>query len=317
MSRQPYDDKKNFRKVKKPKRRRMVEDVLSVVIQITSLVIVPNTPSMIKRRSLSDVGAIVESKKEEIFLMALDNNEVLSDTPYYSSSSLDNESWENEYDKLCKSIRIINKNKQLKAKNEVLKREACELKAKVEQLERNKEISLDCESCVDLQSKISSLTLILASFRNSSLSLQEMLEMQKAPKDKHGLGYTEVIASSSSTKTKKSSPKNIKMPSVELASPVPSAREPACSDELNRLFAENTGNGKFLGNNIFKKNDSVLITRKPILNISKNFKQPPILKLGQALGKGKIQTHPKPLHRKSNTLYPKRNYHQVGWNYRT
>ncbi|GKC15415.1 zf-CCHC domain-containing protein [Tanacetum coccineum] len=39
-----------------------------------------------------------DSKKEEICLMALDNNEVLSDTPYYSSSSLDNESWENEYD---------------------------------------------------------------------------------------------------------------------------------------------------------------------------------------------------------------------------
>ncbi|GKD11150.1 hypothetical protein Tco_1190835 [Tanacetum coccineum] len=145
-----------------------------------------------------------DCKKEEICLMALDNNEVLSDTPYYSSPFLDNESWGNEYDKLCKiSLRIINKNKQLKAKNEVLKREACELKAKVEQLERNKEISLECESCVDLQSKISSLTLKLASFKNSSSSLQEMLEMQKAPKVKHGLGYTEVIASSSSTKTKK------------------------------------------------------------------------------------------------------------------
>nr|GEX54789.1 UBN2 domain-containing protein [Tanacetum cinerariifolium] len=42
------------------KMRSMIEDVLSVVIQITSLVIVPNTPSMIKRRSLSDVRAIVE-----------------------------------------------------------------------------------------------------------------------------------------------------------------------------------------------------------------------------------------------------------------
>ncbi|GJW10759.1 putative reverse transcriptase domain-containing protein [Tanacetum coccineum] len=109
--RQPYDDKKNFRKVKKPKKRRMIEDVLSVVIQITSLVIVLNTSSMIKRHSLSDVEVIVESKKEEICLIALDNNEVLSDTPYYSSSSLDNESWENKYDKLCKSLRIINKNK--------------------------------------------------------------------------------------------------------------------------------------------------------------------------------------------------------------
>ncbi|GJU30280.1 hypothetical protein Tco_1173869 [Tanacetum coccineum] len=33
-----------------------------------------------------------DSKKEEICLMAHDDNEVLSDTPYYSSSSLDNES---------------------------------------------------------------------------------------------------------------------------------------------------------------------------------------------------------------------------------
>ncbi|GJS05726.1 putative ribonuclease H-like domain-containing protein [Tanacetum coccineum] len=152
--------------------------------------------------------------------MALNNNEVLSDTPYYSSSSLDNESWENKYDKLCKiSLRIINKNKQLKAKNEVLKREACELKAKVEQLERNKEISLVCESCVDLQSKISSLTLKLASFKSSSLSLQEMIEMQKPPEDKHGLGYTKAIASTGSTKIKNLGPENIKMPSVELHQP--------------------------------------------------------------------------------------------------
>ncbi|GJV32754.1 hypothetical protein Tco_1393154 [Tanacetum coccineum] len=180
-----------------------------------------------------------DSKKEEICLMALDNNEVLSDTPYYSSSSLDNESWQNEYDKLCKiSLRIINKNKQLKAKNEVLKKEACELKTKVEQLERNKEIILECESCVNLQTKISSLTLKLASFKSSSSSLQEMLEMQKTPKDKHGMGYAEDIDSTSNVKIKRLSPKDEKMPIVELASPVPSAREPASSVEHNRLSAE-------------------------------------------------------------------------------
>ncbi|GJV20617.1 hypothetical protein Tco_1369637 [Tanacetum coccineum] len=58
--RQPYDNKKNFWKVKEDKKRRMIEDVSSVVIQITSLVIVSNTPLMIKRCSSSDVGAIVE-----------------------------------------------------------------------------------------------------------------------------------------------------------------------------------------------------------------------------------------------------------------
>ncbi|GKA10178.1 zf-CCHC domain-containing protein [Tanacetum coccineum] len=43
-----------------------------------------------------------DSKKEEICLMA-QSNEVQSDTPYYSSSSLDNESRQDEYDKLCKN----------------------------------------------------------------------------------------------------------------------------------------------------------------------------------------------------------------------
>ncbi|GJT04623.1 zf-CCHC domain-containing protein [Tanacetum coccineum] len=68
-----------------------------------------------KRTSRNDQKAFVvgcwsnsedDSKKEEICLMALDNNEVLSDTPYYSSSSLDNESWKNnleleKYKSLC------------------------------------------------------------------------------------------------------------------------------------------------------------------------------------------------------------------------
>ncbi|GKD10848.1 zf-CCHC domain-containing protein [Tanacetum coccineum] len=301
--RQPYDDKKNFRKVKEDKKEK--DDRRCFKCGDLNHFI-----SDCPKHSFNDQKAFIvgcwsdsrdDSKKKEICLMVLEKNEVLSDSHYYSSSSLDNESRENE--------------------------EACELKTKVEQLERNKEISLECGSCVNLQSKISTLTLKLASFKNSSSSLQEMLEMQKPPKDKHRLGYTEAIASTSSTKTKKLSPENIKMPSVEPASPVPSAgepaspvpsaREPASSDEPNRPSAENTGNAKILGNNILKKNDSVLITRNPVLNISKNVIQPPILKLGQGLGKGKIQTHPKPLRRKSNTLYPKSNYHQVGWNYGT
>ncbi|GJS24320.1 retrovirus-related pol polyprotein from transposon TNT 1-94 [Tanacetum coccineum] len=269
----------------------MIEDVSSVVIQITSLVIVPNTPSMIKRRLLSNVEAIVKATPRR---------------KKYVSWHL-----------TATSLRIINKNKQLRAKNEVLKREACELKTKIEQLERDKEISLECESCDNLQTKISSLTLKLASFKNSSSSLQEMLEMQKPPKDKHGIGYTDDIASTSNTETKKLGPKIVKIPSVEPALPVPSAREPASSDEPNRLSAAKTEIAEKLGNDIVKKNDSVLITRKSTSNISKSVKQPPILKLGQGLGKSKIQTHPKTPHRNSNTLYPKSNYHQVGWNYGT
>ncbi|GKB50960.1 zf-CCHC domain-containing protein, partial [Tanacetum coccineum] len=72
-----------------------------------------------------------DSKKEEICFMALDNNELLSDTPYYSSLSLDNESWQKEYDKLCKiSLRIINKNKQLKEKMKYYKRRLMNLNQK-------------------------------------------------------------------------------------------------------------------------------------------------------------------------------------------
>ncbi|GJY33552.1 hypothetical protein Tco_0418021 [Tanacetum coccineum] len=49
-----------------------------------------------------------DSKKDEIYLMALDNNEVFSDTLNYSIASLDSESLQNEYNKLCKiSLRIM------------------------------------------------------------------------------------------------------------------------------------------------------------------------------------------------------------------
>ncbi|GJU06889.1 hypothetical protein Tco_1123319 [Tanacetum coccineum] len=64
--RQPHDDKKNFRKVKEDK-----NDQKAFVVECWS-------------------DSEDDSKKEEICLMAPDNNEVLSDTPYYSSSSLDN-----------------------------------------------------------------------------------------------------------------------------------------------------------------------------------------------------------------------------------
>ncbi|GJY65124.1 zf-CCHC domain-containing protein [Tanacetum coccineum] len=287
---QPYDDKRTSERQKKIRRKRRTEDVSN------------------------------DFKKEEICLMA-QSNEVQSNTPYYSSLSLDNESRQDEYDKLCKiCLRIINKNKHLKAKNESLKRDVCELKSKVEPLERNKEISHECESCDKLVIEISSLKLKLASFENSSSSLRKMVEMQKPSKDKYGLGYTEDIPSTSTNKIKILGPQIDKMLSVEPATPVPSATEPACSDEQNRLSAADTENAekaKNLGSNIVKKNDSVLITRKPTLSLPKSNKQPPILKLGQGHGKSRIQTPHKTAHGRPNVLYPKSNYHQVSWNYGT
>ncbi|GJX75289.1 retrovirus-related pol polyprotein from transposon TNT 1-94, partial [Tanacetum coccineum] len=141
--RQPYDDKKNFQKAKEDKKEK--EDRRCFKCGDPNHFI-----SDCPKQSFGDQKTFVvgswsdsgdDSKKEEICLMA-QSNEVQSNTPYYGSSSLDNESRQDEYDKLCKiSLGIINKNKHLKAKNESLKRDVCELKSKVEQLERNKEIS--------------------------------------------------------------------------------------------------------------------------------------------------------------------------------
>ncbi|GJZ71163.1 hypothetical protein Tco_0635014 [Tanacetum coccineum] len=117
--RQPHDDKKNFRKVKEDKKEKQDRRYFKCGD--------PNHfISDCPKHSFNDQKAFVvgcwsdseeDTKKEEVCLMAHDTNEVLSDTPYYSSSSLDNESQQNEYDKLCKiSLRIINKSKHLKAK---------------------------------------------------------------------------------------------------------------------------------------------------------------------------------------------------------
>ncbi|GKE17269.1 zf-CCHC domain-containing protein, partial [Tanacetum coccineum] len=159
--RQPHDDKKNLQRAKVEKKGKEERSCFKCGV--------PNTPLTTKRRSLKVVGGDSEeeddSKKDKICLMALDNNEVLFDTHYYSSSSIDSESLQNEYNKLCKiSLRIINKNKLLKTKNEILDNEVCNLKNRLEQLEKNKEISIECESCVKLHSKIESLSLKLAKF---------------------------------------------------------------------------------------------------------------------------------------------------------
>ncbi|GJS16250.1 zf-CCHC domain-containing protein, partial [Tanacetum coccineum] len=228
-----------------------------------------------------------ESKKEEICLMA-HSNEVLSDTLYYVSS-IDNESRENEYDKLCQSsLRIINKNKHLKTKNESLKRNVSELKTKIDILEKGKEISNKCDVCDKLKMEIESLKLKLVSFENSSSSLRKMVEMQKPSKDKCGLGYTEDIDSCSNNKIKKLGSQIFKKPTVEPAVPVPFPTEPASSCEQHRPSDGTAKNGKELGSNIIKKNDSVLITKKSILGTPKRNKQPPILKLGQGHGKSRI-----------------------------
>ncbi|GKC50636.1 zf-CCHC domain-containing protein [Tanacetum coccineum] len=92
--RQPHEDKKNFRKIKEDKKEK--EDRSCFKCGDPNHFI-----SDCPKHSYNDQKEFVvgcwsdsedNSKKEEIRLMALDNNKVLFDTPYYSSSSLDNES---------------------------------------------------------------------------------------------------------------------------------------------------------------------------------------------------------------------------------
>ncbi|GJW97268.1 hypothetical protein Tco_0179076 [Tanacetum coccineum] len=104
--RQPYDDKKNFRKIKeykKEERRCFKCGDPNHFISDGPKNFSGDQKAFVVR-SWSDSRD--DSKKEEICLMA-HSNEVLSDDPYYSSSSLDNKSMGNEYDKLGQiSLRI-------------------------------------------------------------------------------------------------------------------------------------------------------------------------------------------------------------------
>ncbi|GJX00415.1 zf-CCHC domain-containing protein [Tanacetum coccineum] len=91
--------------------------------------------------------------------------------------------------------------------------------------EKDKEISVECRSCIDLRTKIDSLSLKLAKFENSGHFLQEMIENQRLQKAKKGLGFTEDKASTSGVKTGKMGQESAKLPSEELALTVPSAME--------------------------------------------------------------------------------------------
>ncbi|GJS86857.1 hypothetical protein Tco_0769493 [Tanacetum coccineum] len=140
-------------------------------------------------------------------------------------------------------------------------------------------------------------------------------EERRSQKDKQGLGFTEDRASTSEVKTRKLGLDSVEMATKEPVEPVPSAREPASSDVGNRPSTEVY---KFFDSNVIKRTSTVQITKKPLPNATvNNVKQSLALKLGQGLGRSKIQTRPKTPHRIPNTLYPKSDYHQVGWNYST
>ncbi|GKF24250.1 zf-CCHC domain-containing protein [Tanacetum coccineum] len=105
--------------------------------------------------SWSDSGEKDDEKvKDETCLVAHASSEVCSESSYFSdeNSSIDDLALYNEYDKLCKmSLKIITKNKRLKATRNSLENELRELKDKLSTLEKNKGVDLDCAMCHTLK----------------------------------------------------------------------------------------------------------------------------------------------------------------------
>ncbi|GJX35434.1 zf-CCHC domain-containing protein [Tanacetum coccineum] len=95
-----------------------------------------------------------DKTNDETCLMAQSSNEVTLNSSCYSdnASFLDNDNMKIEYDSLCEiSLKIINKNKILKTKRDLLEKDILELNEKIKKLERSKEIEMACKSCDELK----------------------------------------------------------------------------------------------------------------------------------------------------------------------
>ncbi|GJR50870.1 zf-CCHC domain-containing protein [Tanacetum coccineum] len=147
-----------------------------------------------------------ENVKDETCLVAQASNEVCSESSYFSdeNSSIDDLVLDNEYDKLCKmSLKIITKNKRLKATRNSLEKELSILKEKVSTIEKNKGVDLECVKCHMLKienEKLKEEAIRLTKFEKSTHCLNEMLSNQKPSGEKLGLGFNSFEASSSGTK---------------------------------------------------------------------------------------------------------------------
>ncbi|GJT01821.1 hypothetical protein Tco_0822990 [Tanacetum coccineum] len=157
--------------------------------------------------SWSDSGEEDDEKvNNKTCLVAQASSEVCSESSYFSdeNSSIDDVVLNNEYDKLCKmSLKIITKNKRLKATRDSLEKEISILKEKVSTLKKNKGVDLECVKCHMLKienEKLKEEALKLTKFEKSTHCLNEMLNNQKPSGEKLGLGFNSFEASSSRTK---------------------------------------------------------------------------------------------------------------------
>nr|GFB49184.1 zf-CCHC domain-containing protein/DUF4219 domain-containing protein/UBN2 domain-containing protein [Tanacetum cinerariifolium] len=134
-----------------------------------------------------------EKVNNEMCLVAQALSEVCSESSYFSdeNSSIDDLVLDNDYDKLQKmSLKIITKNKSLKATRNNLERELSVLKEKVSTLEKDEGVDLECVKCHILKvenEKLKEEALKITKFEKSTHCLNEMLNNQKPSGEKLGL----------------------------------------------------------------------------------------------------------------------------------
>ncbi|GJZ42541.1 hypothetical protein Tco_0589427 [Tanacetum coccineum] len=95
-----------------------------------------------------------EKIQDETCLVVQASNEVCSDSSYFSDeySSIDDLALDSEYYRLCKiTLKIITKNKKLKAIRNSLENEISKLKLNLNTLEKNKGVDLECTNSHSLK----------------------------------------------------------------------------------------------------------------------------------------------------------------------
>ncbi|GKD00982.1 hypothetical protein Tco_1171256 [Tanacetum coccineum] len=206
------EDEKYAMAAETTKRAKEKGSALDAEIQIILLENVQSSrETRTKEHLLEVLGAIVVKKmmkkiQDKTCLIAQAPNEVCFESSYFSdeNSSIDDLAFDNESDKLCKmSLKIITKNKRLKAIRNSLENELRELKDKLSILKKNKGVDLDCAKCHVLKienEKLKDESTRLYKFEKSTHCLNEMINNQKPSGDKLGLGFNSLEASSSGTK---------------------------------------------------------------------------------------------------------------------
>ncbi|GKA73535.1 retrovirus-related pol polyprotein from transposon TNT 1-94 [Tanacetum coccineum] len=109
-----------------------------------------------------------------------------AESSYFSdeNSSIDDLILENEYDKLCKmSLKIITKNKRLKATRDSFRKEISILNEKVSTLKKNKEVDLECVKCHMLKMENEKLKEEALKLTNPSSSETKEFNFVKAQKE--------------------------------------------------------------------------------------------------------------------------------------